>query len=158
MTIFPILTRVAPTTPSTSFCPKCGIIKRSGKASCCGHGGSWFENCGSANNQKLDHTWYEGVRACETLQFQTAAVQKLNVSQIESNASNDVPGMVMNSEAAFMAAYMFRSTPAAPSTPLPSVTSMTSHDNASIIAPVRQFVSKASGVPTTTMAPSHTTS
>ena len=32
--------------------------------SCCGRGGSWFKNCGGGNT-KLQHTWYEGIRACK---------------------------------------------------------------------------------------------
>merc|ERR1712037_381513 len=50
----------------SSVCPKCGIIAKSGKTSCCGHSGSWFGNCGSVDNVKLDHTWYEGIQACNT--------------------------------------------------------------------------------------------
>ena len=46
-------------------CPKCGITGKSGKLSCCGRGGSWFGNCGSAGEAKLDHKWSEGVEACK---------------------------------------------------------------------------------------------
>merc|ERR1712203_897227 len=52
------------TTTITSVCPKCGTIAKSGKSSCCGRGGSWFKNCGSAGNTKLEHTWHEGMHAC----------------------------------------------------------------------------------------------
>ena len=52
------------TTTTDSVCPKCGIIAKSGKISCCGHRGSWFGKCGSARNDKFDHTWYEGIEAC----------------------------------------------------------------------------------------------
>ena len=45
-------------------CPKCGITKKSGKISCCGRGGSWFGNCGSAGGKKLLHTWNEGLESC----------------------------------------------------------------------------------------------
>merc|ERR1712032_1428143 len=50
---------------TTSVCPKCGIIAKSGKSSCCGRGGSWFKNCGGAGNTKLRHTWYQGIQACK---------------------------------------------------------------------------------------------
>ena len=48
------------------FCPKCGIIKKSGKRSCCGRGGSWFGNCGAAGKVKLSHKWSDGLEACIT--------------------------------------------------------------------------------------------
>ena len=32
--------------------------------SCCARGGSWFKTCG--DGQQSDHTWGEGIRACET--------------------------------------------------------------------------------------------
>ena len=54
------------TTTSRFVCPKCGTIKKSAKASCCGRGGSWFRNCGSAGNRKFPHTWSEGVLTCKS--------------------------------------------------------------------------------------------
>ena len=48
------------------MCPKCGTIDKSGKASCCGLGGSWFRNCGGVGNRKLRHTWHEGIVVCKT--------------------------------------------------------------------------------------------
>jgi len=60
------------TTIISSECPKCGNMEKSGKISCCGRGGSWFGNCASAGNTKLDHTWHEGVQACKApSQFKT---------------------------------------------------------------------------------------
>ena len=49
---------------SNSGCAKCGIIKKSGKRSCCARGGSWFKNCGDAGDIKFDHTWAGGAEAC----------------------------------------------------------------------------------------------
>ena len=49
-------------TAISPVCRRCGTIEKSGKSSCCGRGGSWFRNCGSA---KLDHTWYEGIQVCK---------------------------------------------------------------------------------------------
>ena len=54
------------TTTTGPACLKCGTIKKSGKGSCCGRGGSWFKNCGSAGKKRLQHTWYEGIHACKT--------------------------------------------------------------------------------------------
>merc|ERR1719174_1643012 len=54
------------TTTVRPVCRKCGTIAKSRKSSCCGRGGSWFRNCGSAGNAKLLHTWYEGILICKT--------------------------------------------------------------------------------------------
>ena len=54
----------ATATTINAVCHKCGIISKSAKISCCGRGGSWFRNCGSVGNAKLDHTWHEGIRVC----------------------------------------------------------------------------------------------
>ena len=74
-------------------CLKCGTIKKSGKASCCGRGGSWFANCGGAGNVKLGHTWYEGIRVCKALPQSSAAIeQHLNNNRergIESFSNGD---------------------------------------------------------------------
>ena len=65
----------------SSVCLKCGTVRKSGKASCCGHGGSWFGNCGSAGDVNAGHTFNEGIRACKTWQFQVALDQELNAAQ-----------------------------------------------------------------------------
>ena len=89
-----------------SVCSKCGNIGRSGKSSCCGRGGSWFGNCGSADNTKVEHRWYEGLEACKT------RTQLKTVSGVESNAGeqrnthNDVG--IENSKAVIVAAKIFK--------------------------------------------------
>jgi hypothetical protein len=42
----------------------CGFIKRSGKRSCCGRGGSWFGKCGGTKS-KSAYTWFTGIQACK---------------------------------------------------------------------------------------------
>ena len=74
----------ATTTTITSACPKCGVIAKSGEISCCGRGGSWFRNCGSAGNAKLHHTWYEGIQVCKT------RVQPKRASGRHSNAAHQL--------------------------------------------------------------------
>merc|ERR1711981_224993 len=53
--------------PANSLtCSKCGKFKKSGRASCCAPGGSWFKDCGTSGNKKskkFDHTWFEGIQA-----------------------------------------------------------------------------------------------
>ena len=53
-------------TASRSGCPKCGTIKKSAKRSCCARGGAWFKNCGDAGDPRFDHTWTEGIQACQS--------------------------------------------------------------------------------------------
>ena len=47
-------------------CSKCGTVKKSGRRSCCGRGGAWFQKCGNAGDKTVNHTWAEGIRACES--------------------------------------------------------------------------------------------
>merc|ERR1719201_1171673 len=77
------------TTTISSVCRKCGIIAKSGKSSCCGHGGSWFRNCGSVGNAKLDHTWYEGIQVCKARsKFKRVTSQQSNTVQ-QLNSYNE---------------------------------------------------------------------
>ena len=48
----------------SSACPKCGVVKRNGKLSCCARGGAWFKNCGDVGDTQFDHTWTEGMQSC----------------------------------------------------------------------------------------------
>ena len=88
-----IYTPTATTTTISSVCPKCGIIAKTRKISCCGRSGSWFGNCASAGNAKLHHTWYEGIRACKArAQSKIAFAQQANARRQKRNSSssNDV--------------------------------------------------------------------
>ena len=49
-----------------STCSKCGIVKKSGKHSCCARGGAWFKKCGDVGDTKFNYTWHEGMQACES--------------------------------------------------------------------------------------------
>ena len=50
---------------STKACLKCGVFKKSGRASCCAPGGAWYKNCGGYGNKHVDHSWPEGMKACK---------------------------------------------------------------------------------------------
>ena len=50
---------------SAAMCPTCGS-DFFGNPSCCAPGGTWFHNCGWPGDSRFDHTWYEGVQACES--------------------------------------------------------------------------------------------
>ena len=49
---------------STTLCSKCGP-NNAGKLTCCFPGGSWEGKCGNKDNSNFDHSWSEGVQACE---------------------------------------------------------------------------------------------
>ena len=81
-------------------CSKCGIIKKSGKSSCCSRGGSWFGKCGSAGDSNHEHTWSEGILACKEWARsnvasveESKAAQELGLSDVftSSNTSAKVP-------------------------------------------------------------------
>ena len=146
-----------------SACPKCGIIEKSGRLSCCGRGGSWFDNCGSVASIGPDYTWYEGVRACKARQFQTAVDQQQHAYHPNIHAFSGDASMGLNSKVVFVAPHAFRSTPVNTSTPLLGAASISVPPNTSIIAPVRKLTSKAIGttppwfIHTPVLAPNPTT-
>ena len=59
-----VKTASLPAVSNNSGCVKCGTTKKSGKRSCCAPGGAWYKNCGDAGDMKFDHTWAEGIQAC----------------------------------------------------------------------------------------------
>ena len=96
---------------TSAVCPKCGITKKSGKMSCCGRGGSWFGNCGSAGGTKLDHTWVEGLQACKSQrQSETVISQQLKEAQQQRNGSSIGDGNA-NSKAIVRLGKSFAFTP-----------------------------------------------
>ena len=58
---------MSPVISGSGGCAKCGIIKISGKLSCCARGGAWFKKCGNVGEKRFDHTWTEGTHACKVL-------------------------------------------------------------------------------------------
>ena len=75
--------------------------------SCCGRGGSWFKNCGSSGNTKLQHTWYEGIQACKARsQSKTVVGHQLNVDLQKGIPSSQGTG-VANYEAVITANKTF---------------------------------------------------
>ena len=82
-------TRAVTTMTTELVCTKCGTVKKSGKISCCGRGGSWFGNCGGrVGNADVHHTWYEGIKACKT-QSKRVRVRQSN-SAHRKNSFNSV--------------------------------------------------------------------
>ena len=104
--------------------------------SCCIRGGSWFKNCGAAGNTKVEHTWYEGIQACNTRRQSKIALQ-LNAAPENSHASADNADKVINPKAFIMAEMMFASAPANMSTRIPDVTGVMTSVNTSSTASTR---------------------
>ena len=51
---------------SSAVCAACAPHRASGEPSCCAPGGAWFQNCGKQGDPRFDHTWDEGIKACES--------------------------------------------------------------------------------------------
>ena len=92
-------------------CPKCGTTGKSGKLSCCGRGGSWFGNCGNAENTKFGHTWYEGIQSCKSRQFPIAVGKHVGGSKTKGSGSSDDNSTSGHWKAAFVAPTMLISSP-----------------------------------------------
>ena len=140
-------------TPIISSCLTCGAIKSTGSLSCCARGGSWFGKCGGSGKIKRQHTWQEGIQACEARQSQ--AVMGQHHHQKSTNFYNDA-SMIINSRRIIVTAQRFAPTLA--KTPRPTlrpidtsvrntftghtpafesgVTTAIIHDSANILAPV----------------------
>ena len=76
--------------PIVAACLKCGAIEKTGKLSCCARGGSWFGNCGGADNAKREHTWHEGLQACTSRQSKVAIGQQQKNENDEQQDMNSV--------------------------------------------------------------------
>ena len=59
-------------------CPRCAMIKRSGKLSCCARSASWHKNCGGTGDSNFGHTWAEGLEACKNAERLSLVVTELN--------------------------------------------------------------------------------
>ena len=118
--------------PMHLVCPDCGIIHKSGKRSCCGHGGSWFGKCGISGHENNKHTWSEGIRACKVPLSKGAVGQQLHASQAKSNTSSDKTSMGTSLNVVIVTAHMLASTPPDTLTPI------TMRTNTSITTSVRK--------------------
>ena len=58
-------------------CEECGTISSSGQRSCCGTGGSWSGKCGKADDADAEHTWMEGIQACENTDTEGIVIVKM---------------------------------------------------------------------------------
>merc|ERR1719201_1325614 len=141
------------TTTVNSLCSKCGIIKKSGKISCCGRSGSWFGNCGASGNRKLEHTWREGIKVCKVRsQSETAiGVLRLNAAQQKGIDSSHGADKV-TSKAVTTATKPFTFTSASTSTPMsvatPIVVSAESTSHAIPTSHKAVSTSKSHDIPT----------
>lgn len=72
----PVVTASLTTPSNNSKCLKCGVMKKSGKRSCCTRGGAWYKSCGDVGDSSVDHTWFEGIQACKDFVSLTLTVQQ----------------------------------------------------------------------------------
>ena len=71
------------------------IAKKSGKISCHGRSGSWFDTCRGAGDTRVDHTWHEGLQTCKARAQSSIVIgQQLNGAHQASNDSSGGGGDV----------------------------------------------------------------
>ena len=136
-------------TTISSLCSKCGIIAKSGKVSCCGHGGSWFRNCGGAGNTRLQHTWHDGIRSCKA-RTQPRTGQQANSAQqkgIDPSRGDDK----VNSKRVIMAGKPFTIASANMSTSMAVTKPIITADSTSISYDIPTMSSTAMAGVTTTI-------
>lgn len=93
-------TLVPATKTGSPQCSKCGIIRKSGKKSCCARGGSWFQICGTADSTKVEHTWVEGVQACKArVQSEVVLGQQVHGDQRKRHDPSNEADMAIQLEA-----------------------------------------------------------
>ena len=101
-------TRKPPSTNPTStidssVCPKCGYTSKSGKRSCCARGGAWFKNCGDDDgDMHFDHTWSEGILACNSLASSVSVKSELIMIRNTANQHSTIDHTYDISRAAIM--------------------------------------------------------
>ena len=66
-------------------CSTCGVFKKSGRVSCCAHGGSWFGKCGNVDDPRSDHTWMDGIRVCDVFAHDSSRESVLNAAFAQSH-------------------------------------------------------------------------
>ena len=129
-------------------------MKKSGKASCCARGGSWFGKCGGVGNANLGHTWYEGIQVCKG-QFQAAVGQQMHDVQPKGNISSNNGSIDIDSKVITAAAQRFTFTSANTSTPMRGTTLITVPETTLLMQAARKSITYYAGqtiVKTTTAA------
>merc|ERR1719305_874041 len=137
---------IARTASNTPACPKCGKFKKSGRASCCAPGGTWFKNCGSAGNKKFGHTWFEGIQVCK--QWVSSKRSAAAAYQIMNAAEKYLFNFANNT-----AKPSHTNTPAKPTTTAPATTKVVTTAAAPITTTtttrIATFAAKKTPLPTT---------
>ena len=81
--------------PAPVTCAKC-VVNKAGKSTCCARGGSWFKRCGKTDDSKFEHTWDEGIKACEKPDSGVAQAQAMlsnqtnNIHQQQNGRQNSI--------------------------------------------------------------------
>merc|ERR1712187_391231 len=88
----PTKAKTPPAIVGGTSCAKCGTVGKKKRPSCCGKGGSWFRDCGSAGNKKVGHTWFEGIAVCKP---QKKAMAKSAVDEKSAESSEGAAGAII---------------------------------------------------------------
>ena len=89
---------VSPTAKSgiINKCPKCGTNAQ-GKRTCCASNGAWKDECGDPG-EDMEHTWFEGVEACQNNFVDFAAESQIKIMRNNSASPPAIPVFVANVE------------------------------------------------------------
>ena len=89
---------VSPTATSgiINKCPKCGTNAQ-GKRTCCASNGAWKDECGDPG-EDMEHTWFEGVEACQNNFVDFAAESQIKIMRNNSASPPAIPVFVVNVE------------------------------------------------------------
>ena len=132
------------TTAVSAVCPKCGTVQKSGRSSCCGRGGAWFGRCGSVGNTNFEHSWYDGIQACDSRQGKAVVGQQLRAFHLGSGASPNNGSMRMSSRIPVAAGHKARITLADTSTAVLPTEAVTALSNTSIVLRQSEYQSELS--------------
>ena len=89
-------------------CTKC-ITSKAGRT-CCAKGGSWYGKCGRSGDNKFEHTWGDGVKACAG---NAAERKKAKIAQAASKEDEDPKPSLLTQQGAVSASAITDVTPTA---------------------------------------------
>ena len=101
--------QATPTDASGLLCPKCAVINKSDKLSCCARTASWYSNCGRTGDTNFEHTWNEGLEACKHAERLPSKVTHVLSNQIVTSQDVSASALSAHENAHAVFAADFRS-------------------------------------------------
>ena len=95
-TVQTIIEREIMVAASSPVCPRCAMVKRSGKLSCCARSGSWYKNCARTSDSAFEHTWNEGLAACRHAEMSPVAAIRVKQALVKEGSTSQRIDVVQN--------------------------------------------------------------